>query len=105
MRELYEIYLDAEKDIKSILGAQLMAETPQDYSTMEGMIRGIIDEWSDKGTNGIAFFVHVLASKCEQFYVTVAQAEGREPMELFRDVEHNGFTPENPDMPDWGSSG
>jgi hypothetical protein len=94
MPDLYQEYLNAENDIKSILGAQLMASTPQDYALMEGMIRSILEDWDSRGQGGVAFFIHVMASKCEQFYETVAQSMQMDPMELFRKDGRNGFTPE-----------
>lgn len=94
MQDLYRDYLTAEKDIKTILGAQLMASTPQDYAVMEGVIKGILCDWDARGESGIPFFVHVMASKCEQFYMTVANSLDRAPLDLFKDDGQNGFTPE-----------
>ncbi len=93
MRNLYRDALTAEHDIKSILGAQLMASTPQDLAILETMIKGILNDW-DSSELGIPFFIHVMASKMEQFYAQAAMGMGRNPIELFQDDGRNGFAPE-----------
>ncbi len=89
--DIYEAYLEAERDVKTILGAQLMAEEQQDFAEMEMVITSILDEWKHVGPQGIPFFVHVMASKCAQFYERFSEEISMDPIVVFQDPKLSGF--------------